>query len=117
MIGAGKIGREKKCANARMCTREAREGARGPEEAVPVLKQVLAPRRRAWQPRRSLGRSSATWRLHGVGRAAARQKSDAWDVGRQEVAREMLRRRAAAKCSSGRRRAAWRGEGKPARSR
>jgi hypothetical protein len=54
---------------------------------------------------------------HGVGRAAAREKSDAWDVGRQEVAREMLRRQAAMKCSSGRRRAAWRGEGKPARGR
>jgi hypothetical protein len=27
---------------------------------------------------------------HGVGRAVARQKSDTWDVGRQEVAREML---------------------------
>jgi hypothetical protein len=54
---------------------------------------------------------------HGVGRVEARQKSDAWDVGRQEVAREMLRRRAAAKCSSASRRAAWRGEGKPARGR
>jgi hypothetical protein len=47
---------------------------------------------------------------HGAGRAAAPQKSDAWNVGRQEVVREMLRRRAAAKCSSGRRRATWRGQ-------
>jgi hypothetical protein len=56
------IGREKKGANARTGTREARESARGPEEAVPVLKQVLAPRRRAWQPRRNSGRSNVTWR-------------------------------------------------------
>jgi hypothetical protein len=48
---------------------------------------------------------------HGVGRAAAWQKSDVWNVGRQEVAREMLRRRATAKCSSGRRRTTWRGHG------
>jgi hypothetical protein len=54
-------GREKKGANARACTREAREGVRGPEEAVPVLKQVLAPRRRAWQPRRSSSRKRAAW--------------------------------------------------------
>jgi hypothetical protein len=58
------IGREKKYANDRTCTKKAREGARGPEEAVLVLKQVLAPRRRTWQPRRSSGRSSATWRPH-----------------------------------------------------
>jgi hypothetical protein len=32
-------------------------------------------------------------------------------VGRQEVAREMLRRRAAVRRSSGRRRATWRGPG------
>jgi hypothetical protein len=56
------FGGEKKSADARTCTREAREGARDPEEAVPVLKQVLAPRRRAWQPRRSSGRSNVTWR-------------------------------------------------------
>jgi hypothetical protein len=56
---------EKKRANAKACTRGAREGARGPEEDVSVCKQVLAPRRRAWQPRRSSGRSSATWRTHG----------------------------------------------------
>jgi hypothetical protein len=29
---------------------------------------------------------------HGVDSAAAQQRGDAWDVGRQEVAREMLRR-------------------------
>jgi hypothetical protein len=39
---------------------------------------------------------------HGVGRAAAQQRSDAWNVGRQEVARVMLRWRAAVKHSSGR---------------
>jgi hypothetical protein len=39
---------EKKCANARACAKGAREGARGPEDAVPVLKQVLAPRWRPW---------------------------------------------------------------------
>jgi hypothetical protein len=53
---------EKKLATARACARGAREGARGPEEAVPGLKLVLAPRRRAWQSWRSSGRSSATWR-------------------------------------------------------
>jgi hypothetical protein len=58
------IGRERKGANARTCTREAREGTRGPEEAVPMLKQVLVPRRRVWQPQWSSGRSSATWRPH-----------------------------------------------------
>jgi hypothetical protein len=54
---------------------------------------------------------------HGVGRAAALQRGDAWNVGRQEVARKMLRRRAAARCSTGRWRATWRGQGWPARGR
>jgi hypothetical protein len=56
---------EKRCANARACAREAKGRARGLEEDVPVCKQVLAPRRRAWQPRRSSGRSTATWRTQG----------------------------------------------------
>jgi hypothetical protein len=56
---------ERKCANARACAREAKGDARGPEEDVPVRKQVLAPQRRAWQPRRSSSKSSATWRMQG----------------------------------------------------
>jgi hypothetical protein len=56
---------ERKFANPRACAREAKGEARGPEEDVPVRKQGLAPRRRAWQPRRSSGRSSATWRTQG----------------------------------------------------
>jgi hypothetical protein len=58
-------GMEKKCANARTCTRGARGRARGPEEDVPMREQELAPRRRTWQPRRSSGRSNATWRTQG----------------------------------------------------
>jgi hypothetical protein len=49
---------------------------------------------------------------HGVRRAAAQQWGDVWNVGRQEVAREMLRRRI-----SGRRRATWPGGERPARGR
>jgi hypothetical protein len=56
---------EKTCAAVKTWARGARENTRGPEEDMPVRKQVLAPRRRAWQPRRSSGRSSATWRKHG----------------------------------------------------
>jgi hypothetical protein len=52
---------------------------------------------------------------HRVGRAAALKRDDAWSGGRQEVAREMLRRRAAVRRSSGRRRATWPSGEKPAR--
>jgi hypothetical protein len=48
---------------------------------------------------------------HGVGRAAARRVMTRGIVGRQEVAREMLRRRAAVRRSSGRWQATWRGPG------
>jgi hypothetical protein len=54
---------------------------------------------------------------HRVGRAAARQGSDAWDHRKQEVALELLRRRAAVKHGSGKRRTTWRGEEEPARGR
>jgi hypothetical protein len=54
---------------------------------------------------------------HGVGRAAAQQRDDAWSIGRQEVPREMLRQRAAAMSSSGRRRATWPSGERPARGR
>jgi hypothetical protein len=56
---------EGKCAIARTCTGGTRGNARGLDEAVLMLKQVLEPWRRAWQPRRSSGKSSATWRPHG----------------------------------------------------
>jgi hypothetical protein len=52
---------EKKLATARACARGAREGARGPEEAVPGLKAgagTSAARVARWMT----GRSSATWR-------------------------------------------------------
>jgi hypothetical protein len=55
---------EGKCANARMCSRGAREGARGPEEEV-IGASRSWHRRRAWQPRRSSGKSNATWRTRG----------------------------------------------------
>jgi hypothetical protein len=61
-VGGGDRSREnwmeKKCANARACTRGAREGARGPEEDVPMHKQELAPRRRS-------ARRNMTWRTQG----------------------------------------------------
>jgi hypothetical protein len=52
---------EGKCANARTCSRGAREGARGPQEEVIGASRSWR-RRRAWQPRRSSGKSNATWR-------------------------------------------------------
>jgi hypothetical protein len=108
-----------KCAGARACVRKAKGKARGPEENVIGRKQELASAARV-AIAAALGQElcdveAARAGQHRVGRAAAWQKCDAWDVRRQEVAREVLRRRAAAECSSGRRRAAWRGKGKPAR--
>jgi hypothetical protein len=68
---------------ARVHARGDREGAQGPEEMVPVLKQVLAPQRRAWQPRRSSGTSSVTWRTHGQASlgSGGRWRSSEWHVG------------------------------------
>jgi hypothetical protein len=102
---------EKKLATARVCARGDREGARGPEEAVPVLKQVLAPRRRAWQPWRSSGRSSATWRPHeqastgSGGRRHGRRVTRGTSEGRRWRGRccDGERRRSAARAGGGRR--------------
>jgi hypothetical protein len=52
-------------ANARARVLEALGGARDPGEDSLVRKQELAPRRRAWRPRRSSGRNNATWSTQG----------------------------------------------------
>jgi hypothetical protein len=68
-VSNGDRGREnwagRKCARARVCVREAKGRARGPEKGVIMCKQELASRRRAWRSRRRSGKSSATWRTHG----------------------------------------------------
>jgi hypothetical protein len=53
------------CANTRARVLGALGGAQDPEEDVPMCKQELAPRRRAWRPRRSSDRGNATWRTQG----------------------------------------------------
>jgi hypothetical protein len=125
-VGGGGRSREngvkKRCANARAYAREAIGSARGPEEDVPVRKQELAPRRRAWWPRRSSGRGNATWRTQGQASTGSGGRRHGRGVmrgtaGKQAVAVELLRRRAAVKHGLGRRRAAWRGEVEPARGR
>jgi hypothetical protein len=93
---------EKKCATIKMWARGARENARGPEEDVPMRKQVLAPGRRAWQPRRSSGRSSATWRTHGKASTGS---------GGQRHGRRVTRG-----TSEGRRWRGWCDDGEPRRS-
>jgi hypothetical protein len=83
-----------------------------------VRKKELARRRRAWRPRRSSGRGNATWTTQGrasTGSGGRQQGRGATRgiAGRQEVALESLRRRAAMKHGSGRRRATWRGWERP----
>jgi hypothetical protein len=77
---------EEKLATARVCAREDREGTRGPEETVPVRKQELASTARvviaAALGQKLCDVEAARTGQHGIGRAVAQQKNDAWDVGR-----------------------------------
>jgi hypothetical protein len=71
---------EGKCANARTCSRGAREGARGPEEEVIGASRSWR-RRRTWQPRRSSGKSNATWTGQDSTRLVGRRRGSELYVG------------------------------------
>jgi hypothetical protein len=76
-----------------------------------MRKQELASRRRAWQPRRSSGRSSATWRPHeqastgSGGQRHSRRVTRGMSEGRRWRGRccDGERRRSAARAGGGRR--------------
>jgi hypothetical protein len=95
--------------NARTSVLGAPGCARDQEQDGAELKQELAHRRRAWRPRRSSGRGSATWGTQGRDSTRSGGRRQGLGVtrgiaGKQEVA-------------PGRQWATWRGKKKPARGR
>jgi hypothetical protein len=118
---------EGKCAKARTCTRGARGGARGPEETVPVRKQVLASAARV-PATAELGLEQRDVEDAGQDstRSVGRRRGSEWDVGDGSGAglhgSGLCSSDSEVRCTngrghSGRRRMAWQGEGKPARGR
>jgi hypothetical protein len=78
-----------------------------------VARSSVRDRRRAWRPRRSSGRGGVARAEDGSWGRLRRWRAGERHVGRrkQEVVLESLRRRAAARISSGRPRTTWRGYG------